>query len=95
MAQIGTGTEQSSSSTAMINYLGDGGPDGQCMGRSATDKDSFFGATPVVQQVIGAPTSLTTSGQSTTLFTGSTQTIAFMNQMAAVVTALRNLGLCS
>jgi hypothetical protein len=35
-------------------YLGTGIPDGAIMGRSATEKISFYGATPVVQQATAA-----------------------------------------
>lgn len=33
-----------------INQLSDGNPDGTTAGQSATDKISFYGATPVVQR---------------------------------------------
>lgn len=32
-----------------VNYVGDNGPDGVCVGTSATEKVSFYGNTPVVQ----------------------------------------------
>lgn len=35
---------------ADIKYLDDGNDDGTCLGQSATEKISFFGVTPVVQQ---------------------------------------------
>ena len=38
-----------------VHYLGDNGPDGICMGTAATEKISFFAATPVVQQSVTAP----------------------------------------
>ena len=37
-----------------VQYLGDNGPDGMCVGLSATEKVAFFGATPVVQQAMTA-----------------------------------------
>jgi hypothetical protein len=94
MAQIGTGTEQSSSSTAMIDYLGDEGPDGACIGKATTSLRSFFGATPVAQQSVGAviPTTGVVTGG---VFSTSTLTVAFVTQLAAVVQALKNLGISS
>lgn len=38
-----------------VHYLGDNGPDGTVLGKSATEKVAFFGATPVVQQSVTAP----------------------------------------
>lgn len=37
-----------------IHQLSDKGPDGTSMGQSADDKISFYGAPPVVQQVLPA-----------------------------------------
>ncbi len=38
-----------------INQLSDGNPDGTQMGQSPTDdKIAFYGATPIVQQVLAA-----------------------------------------
>jgi len=61
-----------------VEYLGKNAPDGTCLGLSATEKISFFGVTPVVQQT-GAASSSTTA-----------QTTALIN---AIRTALVNLGL--
>ena len=44
---------------ATIKQLSDGGPDGTCLGQSATDLVGFYGATPVAKQaatVLGALT---------------------------------------
>lgn len=38
-----------------VHYLGDNSPDGMTLGLDATEKVSFFGATPVVQQSVTAP----------------------------------------
>lgn len=35
-----------------VKYLDDGAPDGCCIGQSASEKVSFFGATPVAQQAV-------------------------------------------
>lgn len=37
-----------------VEYIGDGGSDGTCVGQSATEKVGFFGATPVVQVAMTA-----------------------------------------
>lgn len=37
-----------------VEYLGTGIPDGTVFGRSATEKISFYNATPVVQQATAA-----------------------------------------
>ena len=48
-----------------IEYLGNGGPDGTVMGKSATEKLGFFGeATPVTRPAI---TAITTATATTTL----------------------------
>lgn len=50
----------------MVQYIGDGAPEGTCVGLSATEKVSFFGATPVVQQATIADATNTTTTTSTT-----------------------------
>lgn len=47
-----------------VTYLGDNGPDGMCLGLTATEKVGFFGATPVVQV---AMTAVATATATTTL----------------------------
>ena len=37
-----------------VEYLGTGNPDGTSMGLSASEKISFYGTTPVVQQASAA-----------------------------------------
>jgi len=44
-----------------VHYLGDNGPDGTTLGTSSTEKISFFGATPVVQQSVTAPAATATT----------------------------------
>jgi hypothetical protein len=39
---------------AVGRYFGNADPDGSSFGQSATDKISFYGATPVVQATIAA-----------------------------------------
>lgn len=63
----------------MSIQLSDGNTDGTVVGQSATDKVSFFGATPVVQQTaVSSATATATSA---------------MTAVNAVITRLRNLGL--
>lgn len=37
-----------------VEYIGHNGPDGCCIGLSATEKVAFYGTTPVVQQSTAA-----------------------------------------
>lgn len=37
-----------------VNYIGDNGPDGQSFGTGVSEKISFYGVTPVVQQATAA-----------------------------------------
>jgi hypothetical protein len=39
---------------AVGKYIGSADPDGTSLGQSATDKISFYGATPVVQAAVAA-----------------------------------------
>ena len=64
-----------------VHFLGDNGPDGMTMGTSATEKCSFFGATPVIQQAV-------------TVNTTATATTALNEQrLVRLEAALVNLGL--
>lgn len=63
-----------------VEYLGDGNPDGTCLGQSG-EKVGFFGATPVVQQAI---TAVATATATTTINEA---------RIGRIETALRNLGL--
>ena len=42
-----------------VHYLGDNGPDGCSVGTSATEKISFYGATPVVKPSVTWPNTAT------------------------------------
>ena len=63
---------------AEYEYVGDGRPDGTVIGRTATEKIGFFGATPVVKQT-GPATATDAAGA-----------LAAVN---VIRTALINLGL--
>lgn len=80
--------------TSQLKQLSDGNPDGTCLGQSPSDLVGHFGATPVAQQSVGAviPTTGVVTGG---VFSTSTLTIAFVQQVAAIVQALKNLGLSS
>jgi hypothetical protein len=44
-----------------VHYLGDNGSDGVVLGTASTEKIGFFGATPVVQQSVTAPSTTSTT----------------------------------
>lgn len=78
--------------TSNLKYVGDYNTEGQCLGRAAADKVAFFGSTPVVQQT--GSTLVTTTGIVTGgVFSTSTLSIQFVQAVAAIQTALKNLGL--
>jgi|2_EtaG_2_1085320.scaffolds.fasta_scaffold01537_2 hypothetical protein len=64
-----------------VEFLGKNAPDGVTLGLSATEKVSFFGATPVIQQAITAVATVTAT---TTINEG---------RIGRIETALVNLGL--
>lgn len=63
----------------MVRQLSDGDPTGQSLGQDATDKVSFYGATPVDQPAAVASATATATSASTTV--------------NAVIARLRELGL--
>ena len=67
--------------TAGVKYLDDGNSTGSIFGRDITDKISFHGATPIVQETVAATTTTTAT------------TTALQADIDAVRTALQNLGL--
>jgi hypothetical protein len=68
-------------------------PDGATMGKSTTEKISFYGVTPVVQA--SAVTAVTTTASTTTTPYGytSTQADAIVTAVNAIITALKNVGI--
>lgn len=64
-----------------VEYIGAGGNDGTSLGQSATEKISFYGATPIVRPAITA--------------VGTTTATTALNEtkIDRLYTALRNLGL--
>ena len=77
---------------ATYRYITDGNDDGSIMGQSATEKISFFGAAPVVQQSAGTAYTKTTTTTTTT--TALTVDITALGTLVNTLrTALVNLGL--
>lgn len=66
-----------------VRELSDGGPDGTRLGQASTDKVGFFGATPITKPSVAAASS---SVATTTILE---------TRVAAICTALANLGLIS
>jgi len=78
-----------------VQYIGDYGPDGTCLGRSATDKIGMYGTTPAVQ-ASAITTVTTTAATSTTLafgFTTSTQADGLVTAVNAIIAALAAVGI--
>lgn len=71
---------------ANIRDLGDATPDGTRMGQSATDKISFYGATPIVQR----SSSLQTTSNVVTSASFGTLQVA---QVQEILNILNTLGL--
>lgn len=49
-----------------VEYLDKGNDDGTCLGQSATEKISFYGATPIVQRSGAAQAAVATTAATTT-----------------------------
>jgi len=64
-----------------VEFLGSGADDGVTLGRSATDKVSFFGGTPVVQPAM------------TAVATATATTALNEKKIDRVIAALRSIGL--
>ena len=69
-----------------VRQLSDGGPDGQSLGQSATDKVSLYGVAPVAQRAGAAQaTSLVGTASSTAVDTSlKAAVIEIMNTLAAL-----------
>lgn len=70
---------------ANINYIGDAGPDGTVVARSATDLLAFYGGTPVAQRA--SSVQATSNIASSTDF-GATQ-LALMQEIMNTLTGLK------
>ena len=79
-----------------VQYLGDYGPDGVCLGRAAADKIGFYGTTPAVQpsgatQAAVATTAITTAAITTTTNNYGYADTTQANNIAAIAAANRKL----
>lgn len=70
------------------------GPDGAQMGKGATEKIAFYGATPVVQPTKATAAATTLSVSTSPFgFTTSTQANAVVTAVNTIITILTTLGL--
>lgn len=79
-----------------VKHLTEENDDGTCMGQSASDKISFFNATPVIQQTAATSvgTASAVTGSTTTWgFDTSTQADAIVTAVNQLITNMANLGL--
>jgi UDP-N-acetyl-D-mannosaminuronic acid transferase (WecB/TagA/CpsF family) len=80
-----------------VQYLGDRGPDGVCMGYSSSEPIAFYGATPAARTDFSASAVETTAAISTTTtkwgFSTSTQANAIVSLVNEIRAALVTLGL--
>lgn len=84
-----------------VHYVGDNGPDGVCVGTSATELVGFYGATPIVKPTsstfanIGTSVAVLSStlASSTGFDTSSIAATTMINTLNAVIEALGDLGL--
>lgn len=75
-----------------VQYIGDNGPDGMCLGSASTEKVGFFGATPVVQGAnIADATNTTTTTSTTTALT--TDLDSLRSKFNTLLSRLETLGL--
>ena len=68
-------------------------PDGAQIGKAATEKIGFYGATPVVQASNITAPATTVAVSSGAWGWGSTQANAITTSLDAVITALKNVGI--
>jgi hypothetical protein len=71
---------------AIGQQLGNGNPDGVSVGQSATDKISFYGATPVVQRA--AATQAASVVSATSYISVTSNLAAFAAEVAATLTGM-------
>lgn len=78
-----------------LKYEGDKNTEGLEIGRATSDLLGFYGATPVTAQSVGTAVATTVAISTGTIwgFATSTQANNLTVQVAAIVTALKNLGL--
>ena len=71
---------------AIAKQISDGSPDGASLGQSATDKISFYGATPVVQRASSIQAASVISA--TSFISVTSNLAAWAAEVAATLTAL-------
>lgn len=78
-----------------VEYLGSGNDDGVALGRSATDKISFFGATPAARATGFTAPAATAATNSTPYGYSQAQADAIVTWIRAVDAELKAKGLIS
>ena len=76
-----------------VKQLSDGGPDGVCLGQSATDTISFFGADPSAQLAATTAPAATAATNSSPYGYSQTQADAIVTWIRAVDAELKAKGL--
>jgi hypothetical protein len=79
-------SEATSATTTTIRQLSDGNPDGNCLGQSATDPISFYGATPAVQPSGATQAALTDSTGGTAAATTGLSAVSVKQTITIPVT---------
>lgn len=78
----------------MVQYIGDGAPEGSCFGLSSSELISFYGATPIVRPSGSSQAAVTKTTTTTSTTTALTVDIDAVRTLAnALRLALVNLGL--
>lgn len=76
---------------ATIKQLSDGGPDGTSFGQSASDKVSFYGATPIAQKAAAAQAAVTDASGGTAAPTNGILTLTGTYNSAIIANAIATL----
>jgi hypothetical protein len=76
-----------------VDYLGDNGPDGTCLGTSATELVSFHGSAPIVQMSVTTAPAATAATNSTPYGYSQAQADAIITWIRAVDAHLKLKGL--
>lgn len=76
-----------------VDYLGDNGPDGMCLGTSATELVAFHGSAPIVQMSVTTAPAATAATNSTPYGYSQAQADAIITWIRAVDAHLKLKGL--
>lgn len=74
-----------------MEYLGNNGPDGISVGKSITEKVSFYGVTPVVQPASSSQAAVTGTALGTIDFTSATEAATVVAQTNAITVLINQL----